>query len=721
MKKSQISIFIVFLIIIIIGGIFIATLNFETKEKKLEENVLNLENSENTIRNYFEVCFQDVLNKGIILSSLKGGYIFEKNEFNYIPLSKNIINKNNYSKANININEFNSTNIIIPNGPKGFSNLNSKILNEYDKNYNFTNLSSIENDLENYILLNSFDCFNNKNLLENFDYELIYDNYFLDKNYSFGNLEIEKNNFSKSGDLVLISITKNFLSNIPINYKINLPTTLEKKDILDKLILKKIAPKINVRILKNQIEAEINFDISIIKKNEKIELDNFLVIQKTNYYYQYYVAKDILLKYKNRKKNINNISSKIDFNLKTNYLKNISDEKIIIYSIIDNNSKISGLTNIFNIGYYNKAPSFFLENENVKIENENLIKINVSNINFPYNFFEHFSENNPYDKNINFSPKSFPNGINLTQNGILLSFENPSDSFGNFNISDGETFKNYSILFIDNVTGESDCDSQNINIFENNFNIPSINHNELSSETETLGDYLISFQAYCNNGEIQILNKYKVRNCPSGEYDDGSNCLSSSCDSENIDGFSFPNENNGENKISNISSSISNGLNYTFVSRTCYNSIWTYNHNYSDILCDSNYYDNFDNKCINTDTAILNFKTWFVTLSSSNKTKLQNNESFNFLAYNYSMNTEDEKKFRKGIFEKTENIVEDFVTGIKFDNTSMSGNWTIANSSCIGKLPSQENLNLLIPLLSGDYWDDIPNYLNTNKKYICIE
>ena len=503
---GQISIFIILSISIIFLLSFLIFSNFETKKNNLENSKSAVEPTIKDLRfikDRFDYCLNLGLKKATIVSGLRGGLIYSKNESymsGTIPIGTydhDLLTKS----FNLNWNSLKSRTLINYDVIQGFPLYNSTNVITYpiddDTNnniveYNFTH--SIEEDFNKFIIVEFYNCLNLKQFEQEgylVDYEKFTSKGFIidepNQNIITKNLDV------KLGDSIEVLVDgREIIGNVISIKNLSFPDTnqvsirLSSKD-LENLSSNQERDSINLLNLNSSIQietffkteeigAQLKYPVIVKKGNLNLKIENIYSSINIRFKKMYELASKLLyLKSFNKSINLinksflNKIFSDDPYFKKSGYsdiklLKTIifenEQQKKFIYSLIDSGSKILGDPFVLNFGYKNKAPmlDFSLLPRVVELDGEGsavilcsidtLYTSDLHNIVFERQYMDNY-------KNVRFKKKSIHNSevdFELSETGIL-NFTPHLDKIFSFEISvtDGEATTIKTLTFLTGV------------------------------------------------------------------------------------------------------------------------------------------------------------------------------------------------------------------------------------------------------------------------------
>ena len=419
-KKSQVTIFLIIAVIIIILFLFLINTNKFNKENTLEtaKTNSNLEGNDKLllIKQNIDSCFKRQLRRATIIAGLRGGYIYNSNEY-YAP---GILLKNSYPNellGNLKLNtNFLNGNVLMFSQVEPYTpRINSNYIIDNGTINTTIYPKSIKEEFETFILNEFLTCIN----LESYK-DLGYNISYIKFSGKIKEIKEEENKIlfndlaGEEGDKIqVIFEEKTLIGNLTKTLDSNNLTEVVFKDKIlrglssneDFLKLKGLNLNTSISVKVNfedeKITSKINFPIKISKGDNSIKYTSaseelnvrfkqlLMVIDKL--LYAKYINKSLSLE------NQSHLNSIIDsdyllkkFNFKRlkiykTRLNDSKEEKEFVYSIIDNDSKILGSPFIFNFGYENSAPKIDLKKLGLDVLDDYSVLIIVSK-NHPITF-----------------------------------------------------------------------------------------------------------------------------------------------------------------------------------------------------------------------------------------------------------------------------------------------------------------------------------------------
>ncbi len=497
-KRSQISIFIIFAIIILLGFITSTYLSLNSQKEDIKDTLdeitdQNIQKELSMLKNLFQSCLDMTLKKAILISAYKGGFIYDDTNTNSDATKFVNTFASFYSPSELSKIDAYEPKTLIPNffcSPqtnniceKNFTSQNEIIL-FYNK--------SIEDDIKKYINYHFMSCIEN----ENFKNQTILDITYTDtygklisgpkKPYSDRDIwvvQATKIDTIKE-DKVVLSTNQNIIGTVSNINKGIISITFNQEPIIPTNVL---IENVGVIKINNQLNSSIIFE----ENSVHLKLKNPLIIKKKNssdnsLFFETLDSK-IDIPYKNflkisqklkekkyiNKANINlalngdilkNIINKEDIitfdELKLINTKIIDDEshKLYVYSIYSPNIKLFNMIFYFNFGYENIAPKIIdisprfnnlnINNQTNTISFEIEKGIEYQNVRFIYedsdNFDQYFNSNffqletiTPFDGNF-----IIDNSGKITQ----IMGRKKGDYSYNLIITDNEVKNQYQLL-----------------------------------------------------------------------------------------------------------------------------------------------------------------------------------------------------------------------------------------------------------------------------------
>jgi hypothetical protein len=408
-NKSQISIFLLFAVIIVISMIYIifSSSDFEKKETEKIINELQVKNKNQKtlkVKSYFQTCLDDVSKKGVYLLGLQGGYIYFDDISKYtrtntistdlseLGIEDKFLTEINFSKKVL----YNSFYIWDTIPIKGVSTLPN--LSDPTKNYIFYNKSSTD-DLTRYIVKNFDICLKNKN-----------------KNFNTS----ENYNQNLTNESIKIDFTDNEV-NVEVKFSLLISNENSKENIF-------------FEVLKSQVSVPYKSFRNLIHKSLKIIGKNRSKTFKESF---------------NEVLSTSNINSFFNLSIKTAKFLDTPEKKIFIYAIYSKNIKLFGRPFIYQFLYLNQAPtiksitltrpdSFDKDTKeiilNVKKNIKKTYTIKLIDRQIPDNFY-----------NLKLYKEGSINDVKLINNKLSITMASKGIENINLVVSDGETKNIYSL------------------------------------------------------------------------------------------------------------------------------------------------------------------------------------------------------------------------------------------------------------------------------------
>lgn len=485
LKKTQISIYIIIAVIILFLLILLIYFSTEEKITNLDYGKNKLEqNTEESllVKNRIDFCLSNSLKKALIVSGLKGGYIYNRNEYMF----GGIIPQNSYkiqmiSNYNLNWNKLQSETLVYSSQIPTIPEISENSLILEGKNV-FSH--TMTQDYQRFINSEFMRCLNFDDLNES--YEFNYTDYYgkvraidyLGNQLFVGEMDAD------IGDLILIDIEKRDIigkveSKTTDNQyivKFNNLYLLQDESIttFEDLNVINLNKSLNLTIKFNYEDVSANLNYPIIIKNGDslssfkdttvvvpVRIRALIEFAKEMINTKYYEEKDI--EYSNPQK-VYEALNKSEYFKTTPYKNFVINKKIIknekeikqyVYSIVDKNSIINGNPFVLNFGYENIAPiiEFNSTIPNMKTGNETTVLFTSKDYLTTYDLREHTKEKQLFDQfKFYFEEQEYFStdaDFKITKEGIM-TFMPKREKFYTYTIrvTDGETIRDHTIFFI---------------------------------------------------------------------------------------------------------------------------------------------------------------------------------------------------------------------------------------------------------------------------------
>jgi hypothetical protein len=472
-RSAQISIFLIIGIIIIILLVFVFTGVNSQKRIDIEDSkVSSLEFNKkiDTLKREIDYCLERELNRALLVSGLKGGYIYDiEGEYYFSSVIPDGTYSNDFlSNLNFNRNSLLSSLLVhseyIVKSPR--SNLEKSKFSD----------KSIEEDFELFIISEFSDCLNIEDF-KSLGYELFYDDFEGLYLSSIGNRFRVSDMNAKLDDIVMLNLLSKRYYGRVIDNSSDLIVEFENLDSskifipFDELnfINLNSSALIDVNFEEEEISVFFSYPITIRSGELESKYSQTVVSIPSRFKKILELSRDFLDNKYNFKRNEDDFS--LDrFNQVANSntyfrengdfidiyrfdLNNSAVEKKYIYSIVDNEFRIYGMPYVFNFAYENKAPVIDIEDSPFNFAGRDVLLVSAKNIEFTFdlktitsdrqfidNYNSYFIEDSYFGSDASFT----------VSNDGLIKFTGFVESRFNFPISvtDNETVRTENFVFI---------------------------------------------------------------------------------------------------------------------------------------------------------------------------------------------------------------------------------------------------------------------------------
>jgi hypothetical protein len=478
LNKSQVTIFIILIIILIFLFIFLFASNFEDRSNHLESEKKPLEsisNDEiNSVKNQVDYCLQKELKKALIISGLRGGFIYDKGE-EYVS---GIIPPDTYdfkliSNLGLNYNNLKSKTLLFNGYELKIPLIDSKLKIGENIIYNH----SIKEDFDTFIFNNFLKCINKK-IYEEKGFNLSFGKYIgkpitvSNNKIVFEGIEAKEGDFIKiilDNDYYIGNVTKVDVNKVEVLFNTSISTNVNLRNSFGINLNYSIG--INTTFTKENVIATLNFPFIIKNNNEIKKYEDISVVENIKFR-QYLLLSSLILNKKSLNKNLvinntflediikqNNLVNVFDIS-KINILKtkliDSPDEKLYLFSIISKEDKILGRPYVFNFAYYNKAPYLVKDLPGFEYDGERFFMYVPENFEYQLDLLRFTKDDQFVDNYLShFIPQHYDGpgySFDLNEKG-LLKFKSKSQSSVNLRVevSDKETKNFYDIFFFTTV------------------------------------------------------------------------------------------------------------------------------------------------------------------------------------------------------------------------------------------------------------------------------
>lgn len=489
-RVGQISIFIIlaFSIVFLMGFLIFST--GEDKAEKVEESKESVEPTIKDLRpikDRVDYCIEWELKRAAIIAGVRGGIIFDKGE-RYIQsnIPSDTYTPNMIGNSfELNWNFLESKTLLHTDSMLGFPKFNDVYLEDFNDTDGFVDINyshSIKEDFEKYIAIGFMKCLNIEEY-EKKGYEVEYEKYATTGIEVFSSDSIiVKNLTGKIGDDVEIFVEGvEIIGTIIANYSDEIMKIEISQSAMSSLITNQDFENIDVLNLNASIDIEVDFKSekigakiyfpATIRKGD-LEIGINTAYSEVNIRFKtlYDVANRILgTKIQDKRIDLSNNTQLTNILNSNSYLRRngleglkfikailyeSEEEKIFLYSLIDENSKILGKDFVFSFGYRNEAPIIDLENlESDGFIGESVLFIVGENVQYEFELESVTTEKQIVDLNGNyFEPDSY-NGLDadykLTADGHITftAYERNRYSY-DIVVTDGEAIRRRNVVFL---------------------------------------------------------------------------------------------------------------------------------------------------------------------------------------------------------------------------------------------------------------------------------
>ncbi len=547
-KKSQVSIFIIISLIIVILLSFLIGSDFSYKKSLVNtENIklnFNKNSDLNSIKDKIDFCLERELRRGIIIAGYRGGFIYDSSGSNnheyYSPgiiLPSNIgYNVNLLRNLDINLNYLSSNVLVYSQESVYVPRLDDDFRINTDSGTKTIYSKSIKDDLDDFVFFNFLSCLD-LDEFRNYGFDINYDRYVgkIDSINLRNNIIYSKDLEGDEGDLVKLSfggrihygvikkglsissLTKVDFSMDPID------GTVSNEDLYNSYLINlKANSYVNTSFEDEKITAKLYFPITIsIRNGSTIKYSESSVVIE-NRFKELLLLANILMESKEKDRSLNLMDDDVLINIFKNSpalngidistiqiiktpINNSMDYKLFVYSLVDEKSKILGNSFIFNFAYENSAPRINFSNFGVEINEENSILMYVSkNQEFTLDLKPLTFDPQIFDNYVSFYHKYSYNGLDgkfsLDNSGIVnfIAYQEKRYSFPII-VDDGEAKRSINLVII---TGFPD--NKNNRIAKDCFRFENNEINDLFPIDEKYKNKLFSYV----DGEKNVVYGY---------------------------------------------------------------------------------------------------------------------------------------------------------------------------------------------------------------------
>ncbi len=504
-KKAQITIFLIIVLIIVVLFISLASYKKQTDEDRIDIPIKNEDNKNDeliNIKTKIDHCLSRNLKNALIIAGLRGGYIYRRDEY-YIQgiIPKNTYNEKLISNLGLNWNFLSDKamaySYIYPQYPQLEKNT---LTLQGETVFSHT----IKEDIEDYVRANFLNCLDFSNFQ---GYETNFNQYLGQlKHIDYSKKEIVINNIDADINDTIMMLTNNqkFTGKIIKKDETNAIFTahiseinnLENREISDfnnfAVVNINKSPILNISINEESVSINSLFTINVYDKNSKhtityqsssiknnIRLKTLLDFAKILINEKYY--KNKMIDYLDSSSFINTMSKSEyfkrtmlkDISLNVKIIKNDNEHKKFMYSLIDRSSIIDGNPYVLNFGYENMAPKINFSELDVIENDDEITFVCAKNYFVSYNLTNYTKDIQFYDNHLFYfiedSYDSTDGQFSITKDGIM-SFKAFREKIYTFiiQVTDGETKRDYKINFITGVTDNANnTDAKNCFKFSN--------------------------------------------------------------------------------------------------------------------------------------------------------------------------------------------------------------------------------------------------------------
>lgn len=487
--KTQISIFILISVMIVLLLFFLLNIDVESKENQIQDNKDLIYSTEDSdvylLKDNVDYCLEKELKRAIVISGTRGGFIYKKPNENYLPgvLPIDIYKSNFLSNLEISSSYLSERTLVYTSQFE----VNAPPLEVNNSNY----VHSVKEDMQRFILNEFLSCIDIDSIKSR-GYDVVHDDFIGKVKYNLGSGELVVDGvIGKVNDSVNLDTTDNFYVGVitkvdenskETHVKFNSSYLISPSSIVGSNVINTNSSlNVNITFQDESVIAKLSFPITISKGNFQTSLKNSEASVNVRFKYMLLLSeslseykhkqnhsfdltdKDLLEKYlqgemgptisyfkKTDKKNIEIIKNEI----------NDSDEyKAVVFTIIDYDSKILGEPFVYNFGYENHAPVIDKTFLGQVVFDENILFTTPVNKKINYNLREVTKDPQYYDslnyKGLNhyyFRPFSYSSrdaSFTLYENGTLnfIGFIEKQYSY-EILVTDGEAKSKYNFKFI---------------------------------------------------------------------------------------------------------------------------------------------------------------------------------------------------------------------------------------------------------------------------------